>query len=728
MSDQERLDELLDRWEESMERGLPITAEELCADCPDLLPRLKEQIEALRSMDAWMSTTIQLQEPVRRVVKAEDVILKSHFGELSVHAQGGLGIVYSATDQDLFRSVALKFLQQQCATDEASRRQFSIEAEVTSRLEHPGVVPVYGLGESEDGRPFYAMRFIEGDTLDDAIARFFETHDQISNDSSLEFRALLNHFVSVCKTIAYAHNRGILHRDIKPANVMLGRYGETLVVDWGLAMAIGRRGQFKHDDEKTLMPLGLSQRDSSNGLAGTPAYMSPEHVAGSDALEPASDVYALGSTLYKILTGRVPFDAESLAELRQKIIRGEYAPPSEHQPDVPRPLQAICLKAMSINADQRYPTAMDLANDVERYLADEPVEAYKESLDGKLARWSRRHRRVVQTAALAGMMVLLLTLFFSVWQARTAHRATMARYDGNVSRASVAANALASELDRRLLILEGAARDQQLIDALESAKDDPTNRDIWNRVNDRLLAQRLFWTEDRGLVSYAWFVNLNDGKGTQIARAPRIRDDGTIYESIGREYSEREYFHGLGPSPPGIEPYDLDPIQEPHLSAPFQGTHGQPVLAFTVPVKSMSGGPTLGVLGMAVEVFDLTSLDADIGTGQLLTIIHERPDYFNKETTQRGLIMQHEHFRNRPDQYQTVWVDRTILDRIDQSKDVAFLETDYQDPMRKFDGAYRQPWVAAFAPVLISGRELWPNEPTAMPEYSGWYVVIQERP
>ena len=681
-----------------------------------------------RSMDAWMSTTIQLRDPVRRTVKTDDVVLKSHFSELSVHAQGGLGIVYSATDQDLFRSVALKFLQKQCATDDASRRQFSIEAEVTSRLEHPGVVPVYGLGESEDGRPFYAMRFIEGDTLDDAITRFYETHENISNDSSLEFRSILNHFVSVCKTIAYAHNRGILHRDIKPANVMLGRYGETLVVDWGLAMAIGRQGQFKHDDEQTLMPSGLTNRESSNGLAGTPAYMSPEHVAGSDELEPASDVYALGSTLYKILTGRVPFDAESLAELRQKIIRGEYLPPIEHQPDVPRPLQAICLKAMNVSSDQRYATAMDLANDVERYLADEPVEAHQESLDGKLARWSRRHRRVVQTAALAGVMLLMLTLFFSIWQARTAQRATEARFDGLVSRASVAANALASELDRRLLILEGAARDQQLIDALEAAKANPSNRVLWNRVNERLLEQRKFWTEDRGLVSYAWFVNLHDGKGTQIARAPKIREDGTMYTSLGKALAKREYFHGLGPAPPVIDDVNLVPINAPHLSAPFQGTHGQPVLAFTVPVKSMSGGPTLGVLGMAVEVFDLTSLDADLGQGQLLTIIHDRPDHFDEKMTRRGLIMQHEYFRNRPEQYRPVWVSDSMLDRIDQSDADPFFDPDFQDPMRGLDPSYKQPWLAAFAPVLISGRELWPHESQETPEYSGWYVVIQEQP
>jgi hypothetical protein len=248
-------------------------------------------------------------------------------------------------------------------------------------------------------------------------------------------------------------------------------------------------------------------------------------------------------------------------------------------------------------------------------------------------------------------------------------------------------------------------------------------------VNDRLLEQRQFWSEDRGLISYAWFVNLNDGKGTQIARAPKMRDDRTIYRSVGMPYAKREYFHGLGPEPPVIEDADfLDPIKEPHLSAPFQGTHGQPVLALTVPVKSMSGGPTLGVLGMAVEVFDLTTLDADLGDGQLLTIIHERSDYFDKATTQRGLIMQHEYFRNRPDQYRPVWVTEMMLKQIDQSRGEPFLDLEYQDPMRGFDQLYQRSWLAAFAPVLISGRELWPHEPNETQEYSGWYVVIQEEP
>lgn len=161
MTDQERLEELLDRWEEAHERGEPVSPQELCAACPELLTALEKQISALQSVDEWMSTTIQLK-PVDPETNSEQVTLTSEYGNLSVHAQGGLGIVYSAEDQDLYRSVAIKFLQRQCAVDPTSRRQFSVEAEVTSRLEHPGVVPVYGMGETDDGRPFYVMRFIEG--------------------------------------------------------------------------------------------------------------------------------------------------------------------------------------------------------------------------------------------------------------------------------------------------------------------------------------------------------------------------------------------------------------------------------------------------------------------------------------------------------------------------------------------------------------------------------------
>ena len=159
------------------------------------------------------------------------------FRALRPHAQGGLGAVFVALDRELNREVALKQILDHHADDPVSRKRFLVEAEITGRLEHPGIVPVYGLGTYGDGRPYYAMRFVQGDSLKEAIERF-HTDRALKNGPgrrSLELRKLLRRFIDVCNAIEYAHSRGVLHRDIKPANVILGKFGETLVVDWGLA-------------------------------------------------------------------------------------------------------------------------------------------------------------------------------------------------------------------------------------------------------------------------------------------------------------------------------------------------------------------------------------------------------------------------------------------------------------------------------------------------------------
>ena len=164
------------------------------------------------------------------------------FRILRPHAEGGLGEVYVARDEELHREVALKQIQDRHADDPTSRARFLLEAEITGGLEHPGIVPVYGLGSDADGRPFYAMRFIRGESLKEAIARFHAADDprRDPGERALALRQLLGRFVDVCNAVAYAHSRGVLHRDLKPGNIMLGPYGETLVVDWGLAKVVGR--------------------------------------------------------------------------------------------------------------------------------------------------------------------------------------------------------------------------------------------------------------------------------------------------------------------------------------------------------------------------------------------------------------------------------------------------------------------------------------------------------
>ncbi len=327
---------------------------------------------------------------------------------LRPHARGGLGEVFVAHDEELRREVALKEMRPEQADDAAQRARFVREAEVTGRLEHPGVVPVYGLGAHGDGRPYYAMRFIRGDSLKDAIAEFHKADNggRSPGERAVALRQLLARFLDVCNAVAYAHSRGVLHRDLKPANVMVGRYGETLVVDWGLAKVVGHADA--ENTEGVLVPDGGDADLTRAGAAlGTPSYMSPEQADGQlDRVGPRSDVYSLGATLYCLLTGSPPFAGGGVAEVLDAVRRNDFPRPRERDARVAPPLEAVCLKAMALNPEDRYATPRALADDLERWLADEAVEAYPEAWPARLGRWRRRHRTLVAAVGVVALTLL----------------------------------------------------------------------------------------------------------------------------------------------------------------------------------------------------------------------------------------------------------------------------------------------------------------------------------
>ena len=339
------------------------------------------------------------------------------FRVLRPHAKGGIGEVFVAHDEELHRDVALKEIQGRYADDPESRSRFLVEAEITGGLEHPGIVPVYGLGQYADGRPFYAMRLIRGDSLKQAIERFHrpEAKRLPAGERALELRRLLGRFVAVCEAIAYAHSRGVLHRDLKPGNVMLGKYGETLVIDWGLAKPVGGPAGQDGAAEEPLRPASAADSSPTQmGTAiGTPSFMSPEQAAGRlDQLGPASDVYSLGATLYCLLTGKPPFSGP---EVLQKVQRGDFPRPRQVRRDIPRALEAVCLKAVALRPQDRYPTPRALAADVEKWLADEPTTAYREPWRVRLGRWVRR-RQTLAAGLAAGLLVAIVAGLVGAWQ------------------------------------------------------------------------------------------------------------------------------------------------------------------------------------------------------------------------------------------------------------------------------------------------------------------------
>jgi serine/threonine protein kinase len=382
-------------------------------------PSTREKLAAMGDSDLTESVgllgpPVEMSDPYRT---ASHVIGTStsdgqRFRILRPHAQGGLGAVFVALDGELNREVALKQILDQHADSESSRTRFMIEAEITGGLEHPGIVPVYGLGHDGDGRPYYAMRFIRGDSLKEAIAAF-HSDESLKRDPgkrSLALRKLLRRFGDVCNAIDYAHGRGILHRDLKPGNVIVGKHGETLVVDWGLAKAMGRAEVRSDTGERTLMPSSASGSAATlHGSAlGTPAYMSPEQAAGDlDKLGPRSDVYSLGATLYCLLTGKPAFEGTKIGEMLRDVQKGTFPPPCHVDPSIDKALEAVCLKAMATSPAGRYASAHALAEDLERWSADEPVSAWREPWARRARRWARRNRSLVTAASAAVLMAVV---------------------------------------------------------------------------------------------------------------------------------------------------------------------------------------------------------------------------------------------------------------------------------------------------------------------------------
>ncbi|KAA5546968.1 protein kinase [Roseiconus nitratireducens] len=341
----------------------------------------------------------------------------------SRHALGGLGEVWVAFDRQLGREVALKQIRPEWARNTDATARFRREAEITGFLEHPGVVPIYSLGQSEDGRPYYAMQFIRGRTLEQVVTDHLVGHASNPNRhgwyDNATLRAILDDFVDVCQTIDYAHSRGVVHRDLKPANIMLGRYGQTLVVDWGLAKILDQpEDQSDAAEPGTIAPasapaarkdFGQTPPDNAtrHGAAmGTPRFMSPEQAAGkTDQIRPATDIYCLGATLYYALTGQPPHVGQNdLSSTLERITTGRFPPPSTVRSQVPKPLQAIVLKAMATDPLHRYASAGQLADDVKRYLADEPISVFRDRLPKRISRWTRKHP-ALSAAALVGLLL-----------------------------------------------------------------------------------------------------------------------------------------------------------------------------------------------------------------------------------------------------------------------------------------------------------------------------------
>ena len=420
---------IIDRWLSLRAAGKDASIEELCEDSPHLVESVKLELEALANMDRLLNNTdediaskTQLDQSATQATisnvsdfrqGSEESIAKLRLERL--YGRGGTSDVYLAFDETLRRPIAAKFLRPENRSNEVFRQRLQREAEITSRLDHPGVVSIHWIGSESDGSPYYSMQFVAGETLAEAIQELHKEENgqrKYTWRSKSEFvqqvRKLLNHFVDVCQTIAYAHQQRVLHRDIKPANVVIGNFGETFVVDWGLAKWMDEETTRGMEDQKQKLINPSAELTSTGSSLGTPAFMSPEQARGEKQDTVAFDLFNLGATLYNVLTGRPPYRGESLIEVLNAAESGNYEPINRINQYVPRPLLSICQKAMSVDPAQRYRGAKVLADDVERFLADQPVSAFREPWTEQARRWIAKNRTTVTTIATSALVALVL--------------------------------------------------------------------------------------------------------------------------------------------------------------------------------------------------------------------------------------------------------------------------------------------------------------------------------
>ncbi|MGN6370630.1 MAG: serine/threonine-protein kinase [Phycisphaerae bacterium] len=365
----------------------PTSSPTITSNLPSNPEATQDYVTALRPNTVETSTT-----PTRRTPDPRPQSPASTGGGFTIirqHARGGLGLVNLARDEAIQREVALKQILPQHADNPILKKRFLYEAQITGQLEHPSIVPVYSLGADDAGAPYYIMRFVRGRTLDAIIV---EHH---SSPNPIVFRELLRRFIAVCQAVAYAHSRGVIHRDLKPSNVMLGDYGETLVLDWGLAKDIknktdpalfaesssieNRKSKIENASPTASIVPASTELTAHGQIIGTPAYMAPEQAEGRTELHgPVTDIYALGGILYKILSGQSP-QAPTASTAgsntgQRRLVFAASPPPSKYNKDVHPVLEQLCLRAMAPDPAARYQRALELAQDIQRWLDEHPLQ------------------------------------------------------------------------------------------------------------------------------------------------------------------------------------------------------------------------------------------------------------------------------------------------------------------------------------------------------------------
>lgn len=411
MNTNERVLDLLVRWEELRDAGQVVSPEELCRDCPELLQALVERLASLQSMNEVLQSdreaaTGQAPPPGLRATTPANVTVSHQetgpdapprlpgyeiLGELG---RGGMGVVYKAAQTGLNRLVAVKMILSGPHAGPSDMARFRGEVEVIARLNHPNLVQIHEVGE-QGGRPYYTMEYVDGINLEEKIGGRPQPPRQAAELIEI-----------LARTMEVVHREGIIHRDLKPANILLTREGTPRVTDFGLAKRLD----------------GGSGPTVTGQVVGTPCYMAPEQATGrTREIGPTVDVYALGVILYEMLTGKPPFEGETPWETMRQVVCQEPVSPRRMQPGVPRDLETICLKCLDKQSWRRYPRAGDLADDLRRFLDGwPPIQARPVGRVERVWKWVRRQPALAVLLLVSVLTVLGAPTGYLVYSSRLA--------------------------------------------------------------------------------------------------------------------------------------------------------------------------------------------------------------------------------------------------------------------------------------------------------------------
>jgi tetratricopeptide (TPR) repeat protein len=566
-----RLDEVLASYLEAVEAGAPPDRRALLEQHPDLADELAAFFE---DQDQFDSLVAPLRTPgSASASSARDPALSDtppdrwsaspgsftvrYFGDyelLEEVARGGMGIVYKARQLSLNRTVALKMiLAGEFALPEEVQR-FRLEAEAAANLDHPNIVPIYEVGV-HDGQQYFSMRLVAGGNLS-------EHRERLAGRPRDTARLL----ATVARAIHHAHQRGLLHRDLKPANILLDAEGQPHVTDFGLAKRVAVPGTPPGQDGPG-PASGWPSLTAAGTAVGTPSYMAPEQAAGrKGGLTTAADVYSLGAILYELLTGRPPFKGETPLNTLLEVIHQEPVPPRVLRPRVDRDLETICLKCLHKEPAKRYASALALADDLQRYLAGEPLQARPVGPLGRAGRWCRRNPALAAAAGLATVALaaaVVVSCLYAVAESR--HAARLAEEEAQLQRALGAAQQNAREAQQQTAEAErerARADDSfrqahQAVNDFMRLTDGLTQLSGSQAVRKRILAALLKYYQDfldqRGddprlraelADAYSSVAHINDATGAKTeALAANQRALG-LYQDLAREHPEDPRWQG----------------------------------------------------------------------------------------------------------------------------------------------------------------------------------------